>query len=164
MASLGLVPDASKNGTRCSADLTKRATKTSGWSPEVRFTRTSTGTEHVSELRARVARFLLFHTYQNRKKYQMTKNYTTRQYIVPNGRKIVQMVIKYNNILHVHVYSKALQNIPKIGFLVWKINHPATLLRAKLSLILKLTVRRAVFKRVNWHYINSDWNIFIILF
>jgi hypothetical protein len=33
-----------------------------------------------------------------------------------NGREIFQMVIKYNNIVH----SKALQILPKLGFLVWK--------------------------------------------
>jgi hypothetical protein len=52
---------------------------------------------------------------KTRKIYQMTTNYA---YLVaknlPNGRKIFQMVIKYNNILH----SKALQNLPKCGFLV----------------------------------------------
>jgi hypothetical protein len=30
--------------------------------------------------------------------YQMTTNYTKRQNIIPNGRKILQNVIKYNNI------------------------------------------------------------------
>jgi hypothetical protein len=39
----------------------------------------------------------------------MTTNYT-------NGHKIFQMVMKYTNIYH----SKALQNVPKLGFLVRK--------------------------------------------
>jgi hypothetical protein len=45
--------------------------------------------------------------------------------IYQNGRKIhIQKVIKYTNIVH----SKALQNIPKLGFLAYiKINHLATL-------------------------------------
>jgi hypothetical protein len=46
----------------------------------------------------------------------MTTNYTKLPYIMPNGHKIFQMIIKYNNIFH----SKALQNLPKLGFLVWK--------------------------------------------
>jgi dUTPase len=46
--------------------------------------------------------------------YQMITNYTKRPYIIPNGRKILQMVIKYNNILN----PKALQNMPKFGFWV----------------------------------------------
>jgi hypothetical protein len=44
---------------------------------------------------------------------QMTINYTRRPYIRPNGRDIFQMAIKYNNIFH----SKALQKLPKLGFL-----------------------------------------------
>jgi hypothetical protein len=42
--------------------------------------------------------------------------YTKLPYIVPNGYNILQMIIKYNNIFH----SKAIQNLPKLGFLVWK--------------------------------------------
>jgi hypothetical protein len=49
-----------------------------------------------------------------RKIYQMTTNYTKLPYIMPNGLKIFQMIIKYNNIFH----SKALQNLPKLGVLV----------------------------------------------
>jgi hypothetical protein len=37
-----------------------------------------------------------------------------RPKIIPNDRKMLQMVIKYNNI----VLSKALQILPKLGFLV----------------------------------------------
>jgi hypothetical protein len=48
--------------------------------------------------------------------YQMTTNYTKQPYIILNGRKIFQIVKKYNNIFH----SKALQNLPKLGFLVRK--------------------------------------------
>jgi hypothetical protein len=45
--------------------------------------------------------------YQNGKNiYQMTTNFTQRLYIIPNGHKIFQKVIKYNNIF----YSKALQH------------------------------------------------------
>jgi hypothetical protein len=48
--------------------------------------------------------------------YQITTNYTKRPYIIPNGSKIFQMVIIYDNIFH----SKALRILPKLGFLVWK--------------------------------------------
>jgi hypothetical protein len=37
-------------------------------------------------------------------------------YLMPNGHKILQIIIKYKNIFH----SKVLQNLPKLGFLVWK--------------------------------------------
>jgi hypothetical protein len=46
----------------------------------------------------------------------MTTSYTKLPCIIPNGRKIFQMIIKYHNIFH----SKALQNLPKLGFLDWK--------------------------------------------
>jgi hypothetical protein len=46
--------------------------------------------------------------------YQMTTIYTKLPYIMPYGHKIFQMIIKYNNIFH----SNALQNLPKLGFLV----------------------------------------------
>jgi hypothetical protein len=42
---------------------------------------------------------------------------------IPNGHKIFQMVITYNNIYH----SKALQNLPKFGIFGLKTNHLATL-------------------------------------
>jgi hypothetical protein len=35
---------------------------------------------------------------------------------VPNGRSIIQMAKEYTNLFH----SKALQNLPKLEFLVWK--------------------------------------------
>jgi hypothetical protein len=44
--------------------------------------------------------------------YQATTNYTKLPYIMPNGHKIFQMIIKYNNIFH----SKALQDLPKLFF------------------------------------------------
>jgi hypothetical protein len=44
----------------------------------------------------------------------MATNYLKRQQIIPNEREIFQMVIKYTKIFH----SKALQNLPKLGFLV----------------------------------------------
>jgi hypothetical protein len=58
----------------------------------------------------------LVQTYQNGKIYQMTTHYIKRLWIVPNGLKIFQMVIKCSNIF----YSKALQILPKMGFLAWK--------------------------------------------
>jgi hypothetical protein len=44
--------------------------------------------------------------------YQMTTNYTKLPYIMPNGHKIFQTIIT--------AFSKAMQNLPKLGFLVWK--------------------------------------------
>jgi hypothetical protein len=44
---------------------------------------------------------------ENRANYPMAKN-------IPNYRKIFPMTIKYTSIFH----SKALQNLPKLGFLV----------------------------------------------
>jgi hypothetical protein len=64
----------------------------------------------------RVARFSLVQTYQNGKNipndhklYQTAIHYSI-------CHKIFQMIIKCNNIFH----SKALQNLPKLGLLVWK--------------------------------------------
>jgi hypothetical protein len=61
-----------------------------------------------------VARFFLG---QNTKMGKIVPNdhkMTTWPYDIPNGRTIFQMAKKYNNDFH----SKALQNIPKLGFLV----------------------------------------------
>jgi hypothetical protein len=58
----------------------------------------------------------------NLPKWEKT-NYTKRPKIIPNGRKIFQMVIKYKNIF----YSKALQIFTKIGIFCLKTNHLATL-------------------------------------
>jgi hypothetical protein len=41
----------------------------------------------------------------------------------PNGHKVYQMVVKYTNIVH----CKTLQNWPKLGFLLLKTFHLATL-------------------------------------
>jgi hypothetical protein len=43
-------------------------------------------------------------------------HYTKRPYIIQNGHKLYQMVVKYTSIFH----SKGLQNIPTLGFLVLK--------------------------------------------
>jgi hypothetical protein len=45
--------------------------------------------------------------------YRITTNYTKWSQVIPNGRKIFQMVIKYPNIF----LSNALQNLPKVGYL-----------------------------------------------
>jgi hypothetical protein len=50
------------------------------------------------------------------KVYQMDTNYTKRPYIIPNDQKLYQTTVKYSNIF----YSKALQNIPKMVYLVLK--------------------------------------------
>jgi hypothetical protein len=56
----------------------------------------------------------------------MTTNNNKRQYIIPNGHKIFQMVmVKNTNIYH----SKALQNLPNFGIFGLKTNHLATLLK-----------------------------------
>jgi hypothetical protein len=52
------------------------------------------------------------------------EKYTKGPQTTPNGDKFYQMAVKYTNIFH----SMALQNIPKVGFLVLKRNHLATLL------------------------------------
>jgi hypothetical protein len=59
--------------------------------------------------RARVARFFLVHVTKTGKNVG-----TKRTRNVPNGRKISQMCAKYINIFQ----SKALQNLPKLEFLV----------------------------------------------
>jgi hypothetical protein len=51
--------------------------------------------------------------------YQMTTNYTNLPCIIPNGRKIFQIFIKYNNILH----SKASKIYLNLGF--WFENKPS---------------------------------------
>jgi hypothetical protein len=75
----------------------------------------------------RVARFFLVCTkYQNGRKIHQWPQamYTKRPRSLPNGRKILQISIKYTNIFP----SNALQNLPKSEFLVWRYNHLATLL------------------------------------
>jgi hypothetical protein len=74
-----------------------------------------------NEKEIRVARFFCSkhtklgkNTPNDHKLYQTAINYTKWQLNIPNGRKIFQMVIEYTNLCH----SKALQNLPKVGFLV----------------------------------------------
>jgi hypothetical protein len=67
----------------------------------------------------RVARLSSVKTYQNGKQYmhQITTKCTKWLYVKhTNGRKIYHMATKYTIIFH----SKALQNKPKLAFLVWK--------------------------------------------
>jgi hypothetical protein len=56
--------------------------------------------------------------YQNGKMYtyQIIINVSKWPQNIPYGRKTDQIVIKYTNIFH----CKTLQNLPKLGFLVWK--------------------------------------------
>jgi hypothetical protein len=69
-------------------------------------------------IRGRVARFFWY----NRPKRKNIPNGHNIHYIngynicVPKGRKIDHMAIKYTNIFH----SKTFQNLPKLGFMVWK--------------------------------------------
>jgi hypothetical protein len=71
----------------------------------------------------RVARFFLVQTYQSGIICQRSTLKTNGHKLgIPNGRKIFQMVKIYNNICH----SRALQNLPKLRFLVRK-KHLATL-------------------------------------
>jgi hypothetical protein len=53
----------------------------------------------------------------------MTTNFTKLPQIITIGYKIFHMVIKYTNIFR----SKALQNLPKLGFFGLQRNHLATL-------------------------------------
>jgi hypothetical protein len=55
--------------------------------------------------------------------YQVTINYAKKAVNYTNGRKIFQMVIKYNNIF---CFFKALQILPNLGFLLfWFKNKPS---------------------------------------
>jgi hypothetical protein len=65
---------------------------------------------------SRVARFFAVQFTKTGKIYQMTTKYTKVKFIITNGRIIDQMTITYNIIFH----CKTLQNLPKMGFLVWK--------------------------------------------
>jgi hypothetical protein len=75
---------------------------------------------------SQVARFFLVQTCRNGKKYtkwpQTIPNghiciiSNGHTYIIPIGHKLYQTAVKYANIFH----SKALQNVPKLGFLVLK--------------------------------------------
>jgi hypothetical protein len=46
--------------------------------------------------------------------YLRTTNYTKHPYTIPSGNKVCQITVKCTNIFH----SKALQNIPKLGYFV----------------------------------------------
>jgi hypothetical protein len=74
-------------------------------------------------LQTRVARFFLTHDSkigrnipQYHKIYHSTTKYTKLPQNIPEGSKIRQNVIKNTNIFH----CKTLQNLPNLGFLVWK--------------------------------------------
>jgi hypothetical protein len=54
--------------------------------------------------------------FQNGEKLPNAHNITNSTSSIPNGLKTFQRTIKYTNIFH----SKALQNLPKLGFLVRK--------------------------------------------
>jgi hypothetical protein len=68
---------------------------------------------HWNMIRFRVARFFLIH---DTKMNQMNTKCNKRSWNIPNVCKIFQKTIKNGNIIQ----SKALQNLPKLGFLVWK--------------------------------------------
>jgi hypothetical protein len=63
-----------------------------------------------------VARYFLVHDTKARKMYQMNTKRTKLSQNIPNVRKIFQMAIIYINIFP----RKALQNLPNLGFIVWK--------------------------------------------
>jgi hypothetical protein len=66
---------------------------------------------------SRVARFFSGTTYQNEKNiYQKTIKYTKWPQNIPKGVTIGPMAIKYTIFFH----CKTLQNLSKLGFLVWK--------------------------------------------
>jgi hypothetical protein len=60
------------------------------------------------------------------KTYQKTTKYTKCPQNISIGRKIDRMSINYTNI-------KTLQNLPKLGFLVWKLPYLATLIDSWLT-------------------------------
>jgi hypothetical protein len=62
----------------------------------------------------RVARFFVTQYTKTGENIPNYYNITKWPLNIPNGRKIFQMTIKYTNIFH----SKALQDLPKLGFLV----------------------------------------------
>jgi hypothetical protein len=66
--------------------------------------------------------------YQNGEKI-ITK-YTKWQQNIPNGNKTYQMVVKYSQNTNIF-YSKALQNLPKFGFLVRKYMYHLATLRSR---------------------------------
>jgi hypothetical protein len=68
-------------------------------------------------LGTKVARFFLVQT------YQMTANYTKLLYIMPNGHKIFQMIIKYNK----HFPFQCPPKTTPTGIFGLKTNHLATL-------------------------------------
>jgi hypothetical protein len=62
----------------------------------------------------RVARFFFTQYTKTEKKIPNYHNFTKMSKNIPNDRKIFRMTIKYTSIFH----SKALQNLPKLEFLV----------------------------------------------
>jgi hypothetical protein len=63
----------------------------------------------VTTLGSRVARFFLTRYTKTGEIYQIATK-------LPNGRNKFRMAIEYSNLFH----SEASQNLPKLGFLVWK--------------------------------------------
>jgi hypothetical protein len=62
--------------------------------------------------RIRVARFFLVRDTKTGKNTKLTQN-------IPNGHKIHEMSVKYSKCKKIHIFqSKALKNLPKLGFLV----------------------------------------------
>jgi hypothetical protein len=70
----------------------------------------------MSEVGIRVARFFLTQYTKTVKKRQTYQNITKWPWNIPDDNKIFQMTVKYTNMF----LCKALQNLPKLGFLVWK--------------------------------------------
>jgi hypothetical protein len=64
----------------------------------------------------RVARFFLTQYIKTRENIPNNHNIAKWPKDIPNDRKIFSMAIKYTSIFQ----SKVLQNLPKMGFLVWK--------------------------------------------
>jgi hypothetical protein len=58
----------------------------------------------------------LVHDTKTVKMYQMNTNWTKWSLNIPNACKLFQMALKYIK----SFLSKALQNLPKLEFLVWK--------------------------------------------
>jgi hypothetical protein len=70
----------------------------------------------LAKKQIRIARFFLVQHKKTGEMTKMTIKYTKRPQNIPNGRKKDLMAIKYIN----NVHYKTLENLPKLGFLVWK--------------------------------------------
>jgi hypothetical protein len=81
----------------------------------------------IGKFVARVARFVFTQYTKRRENIPNYHNITKWPKYITNGCKIFQMTVKYTSIFH----SKALKNLPKLGFFGLKTNRLATLFLAE---------------------------------